>query len=87
MIVIPLPIFALVYGYFIPESPIFLSQVRTKNQSILNYVTIVVHFRRRVTLSLTRKHRAQILPKLLSMNASNSSLVPSNYLIEGMDRI
>merc|ERR1719225_1398921 len=26
MIVIPLPIFALTYGYFIPESPIFLSQ-------------------------------------------------------------
>ena len=27
VIVIPLPIFALVYGYFIPESPIFLSQL------------------------------------------------------------
>ena len=27
VIVTPLPIFALLYGYFIPESPIFLSQV------------------------------------------------------------
>ena len=27
MLVVPLPILALVYGYFIPESPIFLSQV------------------------------------------------------------
>ena len=27
VIVTPLPIFALVYGYFIPESPIFLSQL------------------------------------------------------------
>ena len=27
MIVTPLPIFALIYGYFIPESPIFLSQL------------------------------------------------------------
>ena len=30
MLVVPLPILALVYGYFIPESPIFLSQVEIK---------------------------------------------------------
>lgn len=45
----------------------------------------IVNSRPRVTLSLTRKDKTQILPNLLSMNVSNSSLAPLNCLIEGKE--